>query len=166
MICSKQHTVFLCSFHQAFSFKYLKFRWCSYTIVLTWPKLGRISVLSEICIFFYWMHHMDVDKTHSEKVRLELHKISTCYIEQILEATFHKTTVVWPPIIKTIQIRWASHVRHCWRSKDKHLSDVLLWNPLHRHANVGEPTRPYPQQLCTDIGFCLEDIPGAMDDGD
>ena len=31
-----------------------------------------------------------------------------------------------PPIAKTIQIRRTRHVRHCWRSKDKLISDVLL----------------------------------------
>ena len=39
---------------------------------------------------------MDADKMQREKARGELHKNSMSYIEQTLEATPHKTTVVWP----------------------------------------------------------------------
>ena len=37
---------------------------------------------------------MDTEKTPREKVRLELHKNATSYIELILEATLHETTAV------------------------------------------------------------------------
>ena len=40
------------------------------------------------------MHHVDADKTYREKARLDLYKNTTIYIEQILEATPHETTVV------------------------------------------------------------------------
>ena len=43
------------------------------------------------------MHHMDGEKTFKEKSRQELHKNVMSYIEQILEATSHITTVVRPP---------------------------------------------------------------------
>ena len=39
-----------------------------------------------------------------------------------------------PPITKTIQIRRTRHVRHCWRSRDEHVSDVLMWTPSHGRA--------------------------------
>ena len=68
------------------------------------------------------------------------------------------------PIFKTIQIRWTRHAGHCWRSKDKLISDILLWTPSHKHARVGWPTRTYIQQLCTDTGCSLEDLPEVMDD--
>ena len=42
------------------------------------------------------MHHMDADKTPKEKAIWELHKDALSYTEQILEATFHKITAVWP----------------------------------------------------------------------
>ena len=32
-----------------------------------------------------------------------------------------------PPITKTIQVRRTRHAGHCWRSRDKPISDVLLW---------------------------------------
>ena len=42
-------------------------------------------------------HHIVADKAYREKPRWELHKNATSYIEQILEATSHKTADVWPP---------------------------------------------------------------------
>ena len=56
-----------------------------------------------------------------------------------------------PPISKTIQTRQARHASHCWRSKSKLISDILLWTPSYRRARVGQPARTYLQQLYTDI---------------
>ena len=53
---------------------------------------------------------------------------------------------------------------HCWRNKAELISDVLRWTPSHRHPSVGRPTRTYQQQLCTDTGCSIEDLPEAMDD--
>ena len=36
-----------------------------------------------------------------------------------------------PPIMKIIQVRRTRHAGHCWRSKDKLISDVPLLNPTH-----------------------------------
>ena len=66
-----------------------------------------------------------------------------------------------PPITKTIQVR---RTRHCWRSRDEFISDVLLWTPTHGRAKAGRPARTYIQQLCEDTGCCLEDFPRAMND--
>ena len=71
-----------------------------------------------------------------------------------------------PPISKTIQIIQTRRVGHCWRSEDELISDVLRWTPLNRRAGVGRPARTYLQQLCTDRGCTLENLPGAMDDRD
>ena len=48
-----------------------------------------------------------------------------------------------PPITKTIQARRTRHARHCWRSKDELISDVLLWTPAYGQAKVGRPARTY-----------------------
>ena len=69
-----------------------------------------------------------------------------------------------PPITKTIQVRRTRHARHCWRSRDELISDVLLWTPKHGRAKAGRPARTYIQQLCEDTGCCLEDLPEAMND--
>ena len=69
-----------------------------------------------------------------------------------------------PPITKTIQVRRTTHAGHCRRSRDKLISDVLLWTPTHDCAKAGRPARTYIQQLCEDTGCCPEDLPEAMND--
>ena len=69
-----------------------------------------------------------------------------------------------PPITKTIQVWWTRHAGHYWRSRDKLISDVLLWTPTHSRAKAGRPARTYIQQLCEDTGCCPEDLPEAMND--
>ena len=78
--------------------------------------------------------------------------------------TKHQLYGYLPPIMKTIQVRRTRHAEHCWRSKDDLISDVLQWTPSHGRAKVGRPARTYIQQVCTDTGCSLEDLPGAMDD--
>ena len=70
-----------------------------------------------------------------------------------------------PPITKTMQIRWTSHVGHCWRSRDELISDVLLWTPSHGGAKAERLARTYIQQLCEDMGCSPEDLPNVMNDG-
>ena len=41
----------------------------------------------------------------------------------------HRRSWPLPPITKTIQVRRARHVGHCWRSRDELISDVFLWTP-------------------------------------
>ena len=42
-----------------------------------------------------------------------------------------------------------------------------LWTPSHVRAKGGPPAQTYlQQQLCTDIGWNIEDLPGAIDDRD
>ena len=69
-----------------------------------------------------------------------------------------------PPITKTIQVRWARHTGHCWRSRDELVSDVLLWTPTYGQAKAGRPARTYIQQLCEDTECNPEDLPEAMND--
>ena len=69
-----------------------------------------------------------------------------------------------PPIAKTIQVRRTRHARHCWRSKDELISDVLLWTPAYCQAKAGRQARTYLQQLCEDTGCSPEDLQKAMND--
>ena len=62
-----------------------------------------------------------------------------------------------PPICKTIQIRQTRHAGHCWISKDKLISHIILWTLSHGSASVGQPMRTYLRQICTDTGCNLED---------
>ena len=63
-----------------------------------------------------------------------------------------------PPIMKTIHVRWTWHAGHCWRSREKLISDVLLWTPSHGRAKAGGPARTYIPQLCEDMGCSPEDL--------
>ena len=67
------------------------------------------------------------------------------------------------PIMKTIQVRRTRHAGYCWRSKDKLISDVLLWTPSHGRAKAGWPARTYIKQHCANTGCSLEDLLEAMD---
>ena len=69
-----------------------------------------------------------------------------------------------PPIKKTIQARLTRHARHCWRSRDELLSDVLLLTPTYGREKAGRPSRIYIQQLCEDTGCSPEELPETMND--
>ena len=69
-----------------------------------------------------------------------------------------------PPITITIQVRQTRHAGHCWRSRDKLISDVLLWTPTYGRAKAGWSARTYVQQLCEDTGCSPKDLPEAMND--
>ena len=77
--------------------------------------------------------------------------------------TKHQLYGYLPPITKTIKIRQTRHVGHCWRSRDKLISDVLLWTPSHGWVKAGRPAWTYIQQLCADTGCSPEDLLEAMD---
>ena len=76
--------------------------------------------------------------------------------------TRHKLYCHQPPIMKTIQVRRTRHAGHCWRSRDKLISDVLLWTPTYGQDKAGWPAWTYIQQLCEDTGCSPEDLPEAM----
>ena len=80
------------------------------------------------------------------------------------DTTKHQLYGHIPPITKTIQVRWTRHVGHCWRSRDKLISYVLLWAPTYGRAKAGWPARTYIQQLCEDTGCSPEDLPETMND--
>ena len=114
-----------------------------------------------------WLHHMDANKTHRAKAREGLHKNAARHLEQTLEATA-ETTAVQPLTshLKTIPLRQARHVGHCWRGKEELISDVLLWTSSHGLASVGRAARNCLSQLCEDVGCSWEDLLGAMYDRD
>ena len=78
--------------------------------------------------------------------------------------TRHQLYGQLPPITKTIQVRQTRHAGHCWRSRDKLISDVLLWTPTYGRAKAGRPARTYIQQLFEDTGCSPEDLPEGMND--
>ena len=71
-----------------------------------------------------------------------------------------------PPILKANQVRQTRHARHSGRRKDALISDILQWAPTHGRTSVGPTARTYLSQLGADIGYSLEDLPGAINDWD
>ena len=69
-----------------------------------------------------------------------------------------------PPITKTIQVRQTRHAGHCWRCRDKLISDVFLLTPAYARAKAGRPARIYIQQICEYTGCSSENMPEAMND--
>ena len=67
-------------------------------------------------------------------------------------------------IPKTFQVRRTRYARHCWRSRDELISDVLLWTPFHGRAKAGRPGRTYVQKLCEYTGCNPENLPKVMND--
>ena len=100
------------------------------------------------------MHHGNAEKLTKEKAWLELQKNAMSYIEQILEATLHKTRPL------------TSHLYN-HPSKKKKICETLLemqgWS--HKWPSLMD-SNTLMYQLCVNIGWSLEDLPGAMDDRD
>ena len=61
-------------------------------------------------------------------------------------------------ISQTIQVKWARYAGHCWRSKDKLISNVHQWTTTHEHTSVGLAAKSYIYQPCVDIVCHLEDL--------
>ena len=55
-------------------------------------------------------------------------------------------------------------VGHCWRSKEQILSQLLLWQPAHGSRPRRRPTKSCMDQLETDTGLGLDNLPTAMED--
>ena len=64
-----------------------------------------------------------------------------------------------PHIAKTMQVRRTRYARHCWRSRNELMSDVILWTSTCGWAKAGRPARTYIQKLCEDTGCSPEDLP-------
>ena len=103
-----------------------------------------------------WIHHMDTNKMHREKTRLELQKNVACCLEQILEATSPKTAVIEP-----LTSHLTSH-----SCKTNEISRALLekQKQTHKwHSLIGRPAKAYLHQVCADIRYTLKDWAGGMD---
>ena len=59
--------------------------------------------------------------------------------------TRHQLYAHLPPITKTIQAKRTRYTGLCWRSRDKHIRDVLLWTPTYGQSKAGRPARTYIQ---------------------
>ena len=71
----------------------------------TWTAIDRLSTISDkikqdffqaavVSVLLYGCTTWTLTKCKEKKIRWELHKEATSYVEQILEATPHKTAAV------------------------------------------------------------------------
>ena len=106
----------------------------------------------------------------TKRMEKKLDGIYTRMLQKILNKSWrqhpirHQLYGHLPPITKTIQVRRTRHTGHCWRSKNKLISDVLLWTSTYGRAKAGRPAQTYIQQLCEDTGCSPEDLPEAKND--
>ena len=100
-----------------------------------------------------------------EKTWWELYKHFACCFEKIPEAAPYKTAVS-PSISKSINEWWEKDTGYYLRSKEELISNILLWTPTYGHMSVGQPTKTYIHQFCTDTWCHLEDLPDVMADRD
>ena len=134
---------------------------CSNSLISTWHNQAAVvSILLYGCTTW----------TLTKRLEKKLDGNYTRMLRAILNKSWRQHPTIrqlyghLPPITKTIQVRRARHARHCWRSKDELVSDVLLWTPTYDQAKAGSPARTYIQQLCEDTGCNPEDLPEAMND--
>ena len=99
-----------------------------------------------------------LDGNYTRKLRAILNK-SWCQ-----HPSRHQLYGHLPPITKTIQVRRTRHAGHCWRSKDRLISDVLLWTLAYGQAKAGQPARTYIQKLSEDTECNPKNLPKAMND--
>ena len=67
---------------------------------------------------------------------------------------------------KNIQLRQKRHVWPWWRSRDKLISDILLWTSTHGQTSVGRSAKTYMYQLCADTRCRIEDLSTVRTDRD
>ena len=110
------------------------------------------------------IHHMDSVKTQRKSPDGNYTRMLCAVLNQypIKQQLYNHL----PPISQNIQVKPTKHAVHCWRSKDKLISNVPLWTLTHGRANVGWPAKTYMHQHCANIGWSLEDLLGAMYDRD
>ena len=127
-----------------------------------------LSIIQSIYIYIYiygcttWTLTKQLEKKlDGNYTRMLLAILNKCSWQH---PTRHQLYGHLPPITKTIQVRLTRHAGHCWRSKDKLISDVFLWTPTYGRTKAGRPARTYIQQLCEDTECCPEDLPEAMND--
>ena len=106
-------------------------------------------------------------KTHGEKSRWQQHKIISCCLEQILEATPHKTATA-----RSLKSYLKKNPRKMSKScgtlleKQGRTSEILLWTPTYGCLSVSPTAKYLLRQLSADTGCRLEILPGEMDDRD
>ena len=133
------------------------FKYCYPTLIETlfFPSWGRVDTV-------VWRLTNRIEKKHDGNFTRMLRAIVNKSWRQ--QPTKQRLFGHLPPITKTIKVRRTRYARHCGRSRDELISDILLWTPSHGRAKAGRPTRTYIQHLYAYTGCSIEDRPETMDD--
>ena len=127
---------------------------------IKWDFFPSCSCVSSTSL---WVHHMDANKMHGEKLNGNYTRMLSAILNKSWKRPHFKATDEWPLTshLKN-HTRQTRHEGHCWRSKDELINDVFLLTPTHGHAFVGQPARTFLHQLCEDTGYSLKDLPWTM----
>ena len=92
-----------------------------------------MSILLYECTTWRLTNHMEekLDGNYTRMLRAILNK---SYKKHLTKQQLYGHL---PPIAKTIKVKRTRHAGHCWRSRDKLISDVLLWTPSHGRTKAG-----------------------------
>ena len=126
-----------------------------------WSRINKMGFLPESghVSTTIWLYHL----YSKSKSKMEQHKNAMCCFEQILEAASNNTGALWLPASHlTNYPRLTKHNRHCLRSKDKLIYDILWWTPTHGHTNAALPARIHIHHLHADTGCKLKNPLRAM----
>ena len=107
-----------------------------------------------VCSILVWLQ--------SSFFSIHLYSIHAVYLYSSTDMT-----ATWKKLRFILSVRSDFHMTnagHFWRSRDKLISDVLLWTPSHGQTKAGRPARAYIQQLCADTGCSPKDLLKAMED--
>ena len=67
-----------------------------------------------------------------------------------------------PLTSQTIQVRWARHTEHFWRSKNKLIKNFLRWTTTHGYTSDSQPAKTYFDQFRVYTGWHIEDLPRGI----
>ena len=103
-----------------------------------------------------WMHPLNSKETHGKKAIWKLSKNAMRCFEQSWSQHPTKQLLYCdlPPISQAIHVRRTAG--HCWKNKEKTISNVFLSTPAHRCDNFSWPALLYIDELYADIRCRLE----------
>ena len=117
-----------------------------------------------------WLHHSDSNEAPGKKTRWERNYARMlCAVLNIFWKQHSRKQQLYGHLLsisQTTQLRQARHDGDCWRCKDVLINDVLLWTHTHGHTSVGQSSKTFIYQLCTESGFHLVNLPRATTNGD
>ena len=126
-----------------------------------------ISLFFIIFIFFFLVQWLHLNSMLSKQ-----HELKIFFLCMNVLHNFTASIPCWVFLfiasLRLIRITWqchkpskARHTGHCWKNKDKFISNIYLWTPTHGQTSIGWPAKTYPSALCGHW-YCLEDWPRAI----